>query len=101
MSKLPTPHLEKLNAAIANAKTPDADKPILREAKVEYDKWIAGLNALKSKGRERVNEMVALLNAYKDKLEVDLIAKQGSTFLKRQKGQLKLDTLLSRNFCPT
>lgn len=100
MPTLTTPHLEKLNAAIENSKTPAADKSLLREAKAEYKKWISGLKALKSKDRERVKEMVGLLNAYKDKLEVDFIAKRGTDFLRRQKGQLKLDNSVLEEFLP-
>jgi len=42
--------------------------------------------------------MTFLLNDYKDYLEVDLIATKGSDFLKRQKGQLKLDNSVLEEF---
>jgi hypothetical protein len=42
--------------------------------------------------------MTRLLNEYKDYLEVELIAKQGSPFIKRQKGQLKLDNSVIEEF---
>ena len=42
--------------------------------------------------------MTELLNAYKDVLEIDLIAKHGSPFIKRQKGQLKLDNSILEEF---
>jgi len=38
------------------------------------------------------------LNEYKDFLEVDIIARRGSAFLKRQKGQLKLDNSVLEEF---
>jgi hypothetical protein len=44
--------------------------------------------------------MVRLLNEYKDSLEVELIAKRGSPFLKRQKGQMKLDNSVLEEFFP-
>jgi hypothetical protein len=44
--------------------------------------------------------MVAHLNQYKNALEVELIAKRGSDFLKRQKGQLKLDNSVIEEFLP-
>ena len=42
--------------------------------------------------------MTNLLNEYKDYLEVELIARQGSPFIKRQKGQLKLDNSVLEEF---
>jgi hypothetical protein len=92
-----TPHKEKLLAAIENPKA-SADKALLGKAYVAYEKWIADLNGLTSKGDKRVEEMTALLNGYKDYLEVELIAKQGSPFIKRQKGQLKLDNSVLEEF---
>lgn len=56
------------------------------------------MNALKSSGKQRVEEMTQLLNSYKDLLEVELIANGGSTFIQRQKGQLKLDNSVVEEF---
>jgi hypothetical protein len=58
------------------------------------------MKKLRSTGRDRVNELVRLLNTYKDFLEVNLIAKRGSDFIKRQKGQLKLDNSVIEEFLP-
>ena len=79
-----TPHKDKLVAAIVNPKA-QADKAILEEALNNYWIWIKAIKGLKSKGEKRVSEMVSLLNQYKDLLEVELISKKGSPFLKRQK----------------
>jgi hypothetical protein len=87
-----TPHKDKLLAAIENPKS-IADTDILREALAAYQNWIDKQNGLISIGDERLKDMVRLLNEYKDYIEVDLIAQRGSDFLKRQKGQLKLDIL--------
>jgi hypothetical protein len=92
-----TPHKDKLLAAIANPKAAD-DKALLEQAYKAYEKWIDDLNGLTSKGDKRVEEMTALLNRYKDFLEVVLIAKLGSPFIKRQKGQLKLDHSVLEEF---
>lgn len=92
-----TPHKEKLIAAIANPKA-SADKPLLEKAYKAYETWIKNLNNLTSKGDARIEEMTRLLNEYKDYLEVELIAKQGSPFIKRQKGQLKLDNSVIEEF---
>lgn len=92
-----TPHREKLLAAIENPKA-NSDVNLLKEAFAAYGVWIKKLNALTSKGEARVKEMTVLLNEYKDFLEVDLIATTGSDFIKRQKGQLKLDNSVLEEF---
>ena len=92
-----TPHREKLLAAIANPKC-KGDIPILGEAEKAYSDWNNKLNSLTSTGKQKVLEMTNLLNEYKDFLEVELIAKQGSPFIKRQKGQLKLDNSIVEEF---
>ena len=96
MSKT-TPHREKLLAAIGNPKA-KADLPILKEALKAYESWISRMNVLASKGQQRLKEMTGLLNDYKDYVEVELIAHRGSPFLKRQKGQLKLDNSILEEF---
>lgn len=92
-----TPHREKLLAAIKNPKA-KADKSLLEEAFQQYETWSDKLTKLTSKGDKRVEEMTSLLNEYKDFLEVDLIAKRGSPFIKRQKGQMKLDNSIIEEF---
>lgn len=94
-----TPRKDKLLAAIANPKVIDhKDVPLLKQALTGYETWIAGMESLDTNGKERVLGMTQLLNSYKDLLEVELIAKQGSDFLKRQKGQLKLDNSVMEEF---
>ena len=92
-----TPHKEKLVAAINNPKAAK-DKDLLEEAHKEYLNFTKKLTKLQSTGAKRVEEMTALLNGYKDFLEVDLIANRGSAFIKRQKGQLKLDNSVIEEF---
>lgn len=92
-----TPHKDKLVAAIKNPKA-HADKGLLEEALKNYEVWVKSIKELKSKGDDRVKEMVALLNGYKDLVEVELISQKGSPFLKRQKGQLKLDNSIMEEF---
>lgn len=67
-----TPHLDKIIAAISNPKCAK-DVPLLQEALQIYNKWIADLNSLTTKGKQRVGEMVKLLNEYKDTFEIDII----------------------------
>jgi len=90
-------HKEKIIAAIGNPKAKE-DIDLLNEALAAYEHWNSRMLALTSSGNERVHEMTALLNEYKDYLEVDLVATKGSAFLKRQKGQLKLDNSVMEEF---
>lgn len=92
-----TPHKEKLLAALENPKAA-SDKDVLKQAILAYQNWYERQDKLTSKGEERIKDMVGLLNDYKDFLEVDLIAERGSDFLKRQKGQLKLDNSIMEEF---
>ncbi|MBI2927799.1 MAG: Bpu10I family restriction endonuclease [Verrucomicrobia bacterium] len=94
----PSSHLDKLEAAIRNPKCERDDVRLLEDARERYQSWKASLAALRSKGRKRIAEMTRLLNEYKDFLEVELIARRGSAFLKRQKGQLKLDNSVLEEF---
>lgn len=93
------PHKDKLIAAINNGKAA-ADVDILREALSAYNSWINKMTSLTSNGEDYLRDLVKALNEYKDYLEVDLIAKEGSDFLKRQKGQLKLDNSVIEEFLP-
>lgn len=93
------PHKEKLLAAINNKKA-FADRAILEEAYRAYENWIANMLSITEVGEAKVKRLVSLLNEYKDYLEVELIAKRGSDFLKRQKGQMKLDNSVLEEFLP-
>lgn len=92
-----TPHKDKLIAAMGNPKGRQ-DVPLLKEALVEYETWMSKLTGLESVGKQRVLDATRLLNEYKDILEIELIAARGSDFLKRQKGQLKLDNSVLEEF---
>jgi len=92
-----TPHHDKLVAAISNPKC-SADIKLLQEVLEIYKEWSKSVKSLTSTGKDCVSQMVNLLNEYKDFLEVDVIAKRGSAFLKRQKGQLKLDNSILEEF---
>jgi hypothetical protein len=92
-----TPHREKLIAAINNPKA-SQDIDVLNEALSAYYSWIRSMSQLTSTGITRIQEITTLLNEYKNYLEIDLIAARGSDFLKRQKGQLKLDNSVLEEF---
>ena len=92
-----TPHFDKLKAALENPKCKE-DSPIIEEAIELYKKWIERMESLSTSGKERVDELVDLLNWYKNEFEVELVIKRGSNFLKRQKGQLKLDNSILEEF---
>lgn len=92
-----TPHFDKLTAALSNPKC-RKDVPVIEQTIKLYNQWVKKLGELNSEGKKRVEEMVNLLNWYKDQFEVELIMKKGSDFLKRQKGQLKLDNTILEEF---
>jgi hypothetical protein len=92
-----TPHKEKLLAAIANPKCKN-DLALLHEATQVYEDWVNQIKSLPSRGHQKIYDMTNLLNGYKDYLEVELIARRGSPFIKRQKGQLKLDNTILEEF---
>ena len=93
-----TPHLDKLEAAIRNPKCEPDDVRLLEEARERYRHWKAAMAPTGDSRKPRVLAMTRLLNEYKDFLEVDLIAGRASAFIKRQKGQLKLDNSVLEEF---
>lgn len=93
------PHRDKLIAAIDNPKA-NKDTEVLNDALNAYNTWIEKMNQLTSTGSNLVKDLTDLLNQYKDYFEVELIARRGSDFLKRQKGQLKLDNSIIEEFLP-
>lgn len=93
------PHKDKLEAALHNIKATQ-DAALLQEALQTYDQWLRAMNNIQATGNEYLSEAVRLLNLYKDYLEVDLIAARGSDFIKRQKGQMKLDNSVIEEFLP-
>lgn len=99
--KLPTPHLEKLQATLENDKLPPQDKPIIQAAIVKYNEWVKKLTEVKADTvEETVNKLVALLNEYRLYLDVDVIFDRQDDFLYRQKGQTKLDNSVLEEFLP-
>jgi len=93
-----SPHKDKLIAAMRNPKCPKEDISLLSQAKELYDIWKEAVSSLNSTGKKRVEDLTRLLNGYKNYIEVEVIAKQGSAFIKRQKGQLKLDNSIMEEF---
>lgn len=94
-------HGEKIVAAIESQKTPEEDKIRLQEALLRYDEWVVSLRQIESASLDCLTrEMVALLNRYKNYIDVDLIFDSPRDFLYRQKGQLKLDNTVMEEFLP-
>ena len=97
----PTPHLEKLTAALANEKLPATDKPRLEGAIERYHEWIAKLGHDHEPKRHHAFEaMVGLLNDYRLFLDLEVIFDSENDFLYRDKGQLKLDNSVIEEFLP-
>lgn len=97
---LPTPHLDKLNAALQNNKMPEYEIPRIKEAVNRYNQWIEHMNQVEGNRDNVVTELVALFNDYKFYIDFDLIFCSENDFLYRQKGQLKLDNTVIEEFVP-
>jgi hypothetical protein len=93
-----SPHKDKLCAALNNPKCPHKDRDLIRQTIDVYNDWTEKLSEISSKGKKSVEKMTELLNWYKNQFEVELIMKRGSNFIKRQKGQLKLDNTILEEF---
>jgi hypothetical protein len=96
----PTPHLEKINKAIANEKMPADDAAALEKARDKYSEWIKRLDGVSGSPEARVKQLVELYNEYRAWVDVDLIFDSERDFLYRQKGQLKLDNSVLEEFLP-
>lgn len=96
----PTPHLEKLSAALVNEKLPESDKPRIEATIERYHQWIRDLNAVRGKPDQIIEQLVRLLDAYKLYVDLNLIFDSEADFLYRQKGQLKLDNSIIEEFLP-
>lgn len=97
---LPTPHLDKINAAILNDKLPATEIPRLQTAIVKYNEWIAAINEVDNNDPNLIEKLVTLFNGYKFFIDFDLIFCSPNDFLYRQKGQLKLDNTVIEEFLP-
>ena len=71
--KLPTPHLDKLNALLENRRLPPVERPRVQEALNRYREWIDELEAVKSGQKKTVQRLVDATNRYKLSIELDLI----------------------------
>lgn len=101
----PTPHLEKLNAALNNEKLPDVERPSLEKALDAYQQWVALMAEVKSvdEGQDIeqvVYKLVEALNKYKLYVDLQVVFDSPGDFLYRQKGQLKLDNTIIEEFLP-
>jgi Bpu10I restriction endonuclease len=96
----PTPHLEKLNAALVNEKLPPTDKPRIERALEKYHEWTQALDAVSGNPSQRIRQLVALLNEYRLFLDVEIVFDSEQDFLYRQKGQMKLDNSVIEEFLP-
>jgi hypothetical protein len=99
----PTPHLEKLKAALESDKLPPDDIPQIEKTINHYKEWISGLDALMESDLpidQKLPKMVDSLNQYRIRMDIDLIFDSQHNWLYRQKGQLKLDNSIIEEFLP-
>lgn len=97
----PRPHYNKLRELASNPKLPGSDLERVKHfLDTEYPSWIEAMTSVTSSGDVKVSELVGLLNAYKLKVELDLIWDSSDDFLFRQRGQIKLDNSIIEEFLP-
>ncbi len=96
----PTPHGDKLRALLDNAKLPEHDRPRIHSALEKYENWITAMEQLEGRGGQIVEPMTAIMNRYRQYLDLDLVFDSREDFLYRQKGQLKLDNTVMEEFLP-
>jgi hypothetical protein len=97
---LPTPHLDKITAALENNKMPAAALERLRAGMEKYYQWIADMASVEGDREHVVKELVRIFNGYKFYVDFDLIFSCEEDFLYRQKGQLKIDNSVIEEFLP-
>ena len=100
MPQLPTPHGDKIKALLDNPKLPASDRSRVKQAISRHDDWIKHLRRVSGASDQTIARLVALLNKYKQYIDVDLIFDSHNDFLYRQKGQLKLDNSVIEEFLP-
>jgi hypothetical protein len=100
MTVYPTPHLDKLNATLANEKLPPDDKPRIERAIERHRQWVQQLDKVEGTPEEILERMVSLLTEYKTFIDLDLIFDSEQDFLYRQAGQLKLNNSVIEEFLP-
>src|ERR1700676_1295649 len=89
MSTENRPHGGKLDKLRNNTKLPVPDRDRVEALWVAYGGWLASMDALDTRGEQRVEDLVRLLNGYKRRLD-ELVWDSEDDFLYRQDGQLKL-----------
>lgn len=97
---IPTPHLDKLNAALENDKLPESEKPRIRQAIERYNEWVVNMSEISNDSPTLILELIKAFNDYKYYVDYDLIFMSPNDFLYRQKGQLKLDNTIIEEFLP-
>jgi len=97
---MPTPHLEKLNAALLNPKLPASDKPRIEQAIERYHEWVGGLARSCREPEDPLSHLLTRLDEYKRHIDLEVIFDSPNDFLYRQKGQLKLDNSVIEEFLP-
>ena len=94
------PHGGKLDKLRQNTKLPEPDRDRVEALWVAYENWLTTMDALDTRGEQRVEDLVRLLNEYKRCLD-ELVWDSEADFLYRQDGQLKLRGSVLEEFLPS
>jgi hypothetical protein len=93
------PHGGKLDKLRQNTKLPEPDRDRVDALWVAYEDWLRTMDALDTRGEQRVEDLVRLLNEYKRRLD-ELVWDSKDDFLHRQDGQTKLRGSVLEEFLP-
>lgn len=67
------PHGDKLTSLLGNSKLPEADRPRLESTINRYKDWIEQIRAVEGTSHDSIAIMVAMLNEYKNHIDLELI----------------------------
>ncbi|WP_218187724.1 Bpu10I family restriction endonuclease [Pseudomonas sp. MRSN 12121] len=96
----PETHGSKLKALAQNSSLPNGDRQRVLDAIEKYEEWRSALSEMSGEGKDLLGRLVALLNDYKNSIDLDLIFGSKNDFLYRQNGQLKLSNSILEEFLP-
>jgi len=98
--ELGTPHYDKLQGLLQNAKLPKTDERRIKKTMEHYRQWVDTMDALRGNGDELVEKLVGALNEYKLHVDLELVFDSPNDFLYRQNGQLKISSSILEEFLP-
>jgi len=95
------PHYDKLESALEKDKCTSDDIEILEQFISSYNELKENLEQSSLEGREKLDKKVDLYNEYKNEVAFTIVDTEEAEFLRRQKGQLKIESSITEEFLVT